>query len=159
MDARFGDLYVVSNLDQVVVRVAKIDGAKLAHCSGTFNGAFLDMHSQFPEVGDDLFKRSGCDKAQVTGSWSGMRRFRLKLVSTLMQVDTLLAKREGLPAIMSDDVHAKDFTVEVRRCIQFRHRQYQVVQGFDGKGHARNYEPVRSYLASVLVGTLKYPRS
>src|SRR5262249_46313598 len=84
----------IGDLDQVVVRVAEIDGSQRPDGAGTSDGTVLDGDAEAVQPLDDGLERLIRDDAEVAGSRRRVASLRLELVPGFVQVDLLLADLE-----------------------------------------------------------------
>jgi hypothetical protein len=94
------------------------------------------VHAQFRQIADDFFHRRERDEADVRRAGCRAACLWLEFVSSLVEIDFLVAEFESCAALEGDDVHAEDFAVEVGCGVDVGDGQDDVVQLFQGEGHA-----------------------
>lgn len=87
------------------------------------------------QMGHDILNRHTGNQANVDGARCRLLGFGLELLSRFMQVEFLLAKRQGLTSFAKcDDVHAQHTSIEVTGPLKVANGQNKVVDPVDLHG-------------------------
>jgi hypothetical protein len=91
--------FAASDLDEIAVGIAEVDGANGADRPGARAGTLDHRVAERCQLFADLDERLLGDKAQIGATWHGMVGLRLKLVASDVQVDLVAAEMQRLAAL------------------------------------------------------------
>src|SRR5262249_15839989 len=115
--------------DQVLVRVADIDGGDRPHCARALARPLNDGNAERPEVFDGAGQAAFQDKADIRRARSGVENVGIDRSIGGVEVYLLLSKAQRLAASAEGDLlHSEHTSIEIDRPVHIADGQDEVIE-------------------------------
>lgn len=129
---RFAALNIVRDLDQIVIRIPEIDRKQFADSASALDRTHFDRDILLFEFTPDDFDRRLSDDAEIYGSGRWLKRFWLKFIALLMQIQSLSAEFERFTTLPErDHFEPKHGLIKGAAPFRISYGQHQVVDSIN----------------------------